>query len=386
MRGNGSRAAALMLSLGLCLGLTACGGKKEEKAAGSPAAESVAAMDGMNIEQAGMSDESFKPADYAWQRSDKYEFPYMGVSFSLPEKLLSKMDQKEIAMFDDSLADEKGGFRYFLVSWNKLTKEQREAEVKKIGDGYTNWMKSLSRVGTIGMYASDMTEEEIKELTRCSTQKKIGESSDGKYVYYMGTDPSASEEERGLIEEIGVTIGEREEMSENGASVPAGQSMTASGTASIAPLSTKTIDGADFSEKDFSDYDLTMVNVFATWCTACVQEIPDLEKLRQEMKDKGVNVVGVVTDTRDESGEENQEAIEKAKLIQAKTKAGYPFLIPDSSYLNGRVKNLQAMPETFFVDKNGNIVGDSYSGSRSLKDWKEIVEKEQKKLKESGSC
>ena len=82
---------------------------------------------------------------------------------------------------------------------------------------------------------------------------------------------------------------------------------------------------------------------------------------------------------------ENQEAIEKAKLIQAKTKAGYPFLIPDSSYLNGRVKNLQAMPETFFVDKNGNIVGDSYSGSRSLKDWKEIVEKEQKKLKESGS-
>lgn len=385
MRGNGSRAAALMLSLGLCLGLTACGGKKEEKAAGSPAAESVAAMDGMNIEQAGMSDESFKPADYAWQRSDKYEFPYMGVSFSLPEKLLSKMDQKEIAMFDDSLADEKGGFRYFLVSWNKLTKEQREAEVKKIGDGYTNWMKSLSRVGTIGMYASDMTEEEIKELTRCSTQKKIGESSDGKYVYYMGTDPSASEEERGLIEEIGVTIGEREEMSENGASVPAGQSMTASGAASIAPLSTKTIDGADFSEKDFSDYDLTMVNVFATWCTACVQEIPDLEKLRQEMKDKGVNVVGVVTDTRDESGEENQEAIEKAKLIQAKTKAGYPFLIPDSSYLNGRVKNLQAMPETFFVDKNGNIVGDSYSGSRSLKDWKEIVEKEQKKLKESGS-
>ena len=385
MRGNGSRAAALMLSLGLCLGLTACGGKKEEKAAGSPAAESVAAMDGMNIEQAGMSDESFKPADYAWQRSDKYEFPYMGVSFSLPEKLLSKMDQKEIAMFDDSLADEKGGFRYFLVSWNKLTKEQREAEVKKIGDGYTNWMKSLSRVGTIGMYASDMTEEEIKELTRCSTQKKIGESSDGKYVYYMGTDPSASEEERGLIEEIGVTIGEREEMSENGASVPAGQSMTASGTASIAPLSTKTIDGADFSEKDFSDYDLTMVNVFATWCTACVQEIPDLEKLRQEMKDKGVNVVGVVTDTRDESGEENQEAIEKAKLIQAKTKAGYPFLIPDSSYLNGRVKNLQAMPETFFVDKNGNIIGDSYSGSRSLKDWKEIVEKEQKKLKESGS-
>ena len=35
-----------------------------------------------------------------------------------------------------------------------------------------------------------------------------------------------------------------------------------------------------------------------------------------------------------------------------------------------------AFPETFFVDKNGNIVGETYSGSHSLDEWKEIVEKE----------
>ena len=32
--------------------------------------------------------------------------------------------------------------------------------------------------------------------------------------------------------------------------------------------------------------------------------------------------------------------------------------------------------ETFFVDKNGNIVGETYSGSRSLDEWKAVVEKE----------
>ena len=32
--------------------------------------------------------------------------------------------------------------------------------------------------------------------------------------------------------------------------------------------------------------------------------------------------------------------------------------------------------ETFFVDKEGNIVGETYTGSHSLEEWKEIVEKE----------
>ena len=72
-------------------------------------------------------------------------------------------------------------------------------------------------------------------------------------------------------------------------------------------LSTKDINGKDFTSKDFEKYDLTMVNVFATWCTACVKEIPDLVEVQNEMKSKGVNIVGVVTDTVDDTGE-NKEA------------------------------------------------------------------------------
>ena len=56
-------------------------------------------------------------------------------------------------------------------------------------------------------------------------------------------------------------------------------------------LSTKDINGKDFTSKDFEKYDLTMVNVFATWCTACVKEIPDLVEVQNEMKSKGVNIV-----------------------------------------------------------------------------------------------
>ena len=123
-----------------------------------------------------------------------------------------------------------------------------------------------------------------------------------------------------------------------------------------------------------------MVNVFATWCTACVKEIPDLVELQKEMKDKGVNIVGVVTDTVDDDGD-NKEAIEKAKVIYEKTKSTYAYLKPDKTNFNGRLNGIQALPETFFVDKNGNIVGDTYSGSHDFKSWKQIVEKELENLK-----
>ena len=72
-------------------------------------------------------------------------------------------------------------------------------------------------------------------------------------------------------------------------------------------LSTKDINGKDFTSKDFEKYDLTMVNVFATWCTACVNEIPDLVEVQNEMKSKGVNIVGVVTDTVDDTGENRKQ-------------------------------------------------------------------------------
>ena len=48
--------------------------------------------------------------------------------------------------------------------------------------------------------------------------------------------------------------------------------------------------------------------------------------------------------------------MKKAQVIQEKTKASYPFLIPDSGMMNGRLNGISAFPETFFVDKEGNIV------------------------------
>lgn len=153
---------------------------------------------------------------------------------------------------------------------------------------------------------------------------------------------------------------------------------------SVGEFTTQDMNGQTYTQDIFKDYELTMVNIFTTWCSPCVAEIPDLEKLRQSMADQGikVNVVGVVLDVLDEKGEVNQEALENAKLLAEKTGATYPFLLPDASYMNGRLIGIQGFPETFFVDKDGNIVGETYSGSGDLEYWTSVVEKELANLKE----
>lgn len=166
--------------------------------------------------------------------------------------------------------------------------------------------------------------------------------------------------------------------------VDGGQSATGAEVTSVGDFTTQDLDKNTVTQDIFAEHELTMVNVFATWCSPCVAEMPDLEKLHQQMKDKDVGVVGVVLDVLNEKGEIVDEDLERAQLLVEETGVTYPVLLPDSTYFNGRMIGIEGLPETFFVDKNGNIVGESYCGSGGLEDWIEVVERELANLKEEA--
>ena len=382
----------------ICFGLGLSGCQKQ----GSGEPKSSVAAEGMeqqglvvSPEEAGVSvnmdssGDKFKPADYTLPVKEEYVYEYMGFKFKLSEKIKEAMQRKDIIMLDDQSPLDQD-LSYGLLNFSKLTEEQKNAEVGKMGDGYEKWQEGLERIASIGMFEKSLSEEEISKITKCDSHTKFGESADGKYSYYLSvksdTDAGTVEEfqkmEKEVIEkkdrpENGFVLSEKSDLEGTMAFVGnSGDAVT-----DLSNLVTKDIEGKEFSSKDFANYDLTMVNVFATWCTACVQEIPALAEVQKEMQPKGVNIVGVVTDTVDDTGE-NQQALEKAKLIMEKTGANYSFLMPDKSNFNGRLNGIQALPETFFVDKNGQIVGESYSGSHNKKDWTEIIEKELARVKE----
>ena len=397
MRKNQFTGACLVTTLCLGLGLTGCQNKvaTEQKSSMAVSENADAQSLAVSPEDAGVSinmdnnGDSFKPADYTLPVKDEYIYEYLGLKFKLSEKIREAMKAKDIVMLDDqSPIDQE--LKYGLLSFSKLTEEQKNAEVGKMGDGYEKWQESLERIGTIGMFEKSLSEEEIGKITKCDSHTKLGESKDGKYSYYLSVNSTADAEAIEELKQTTVEITEKKERPENGfvlseksdlENTMAFSTDSQNVATDLSNLQTMDIDGKEFSGKDFSDYDLTMVNVFATWCSPCVQEIPDIAEIQKEMKGKGVNIVGVVTDTVDQTGE-NQEALEKAKLIRERSKAEYPFLIPDKSNFNGRLSGIQAFPETFFVDKKGQIVGETYSGSHNKKAWLEIIEKELAKVKQ----
>ena len=67
--------------------------------------------------------------------------------------------------------------------------------------------------------------------------------------------------------------------------------------------------------------------------------------------------------------------------MKEKTVVTSPLLSPDSGVLNGRIQGLQSFPESFFVDKEGNIVGEPIMGSNDFDGWKEAVENQLAALK-----
>ena len=310
------------------------------------------------------------PSDYVLQPQESYSYADMGLSFQLPEELLKKMESKEVVMLPDAELTEDGSkLKYGQVSWSTMTEEQREAEVDKSGDGYAQWKEGLSRIGALGTYHKDL-EKKLNELTGCTEHEKIGVSEDGDYIYYLSMNKDADKDLTASLKKIETEITRmvsynEEEMGEGD---------------SVGSFTTEDINGEEYTEAVFQEADLTMVNVFATWCGPCVNEIPYLAELDEKMKDKGVQVIGIVMDAV-KGTEKDEEGIKKAQILAEKTKAEYPFLLPDSGYMNGRLAYVQAFPETFFVDKNGNIVGETYSGSRSLEEWEEIVNTELEGLK-----
>lgn len=139
---------------------------------------------------------------------------------------------------------------------------------------------------------------------------------------------------------------------------------------------TKALDGKEIDSSIFKDNKLTMVNVWATFCGPCIAEMPDIQKLYEEVNKDNINILGVVSDTTDD--EENQEL---AKRIVKEKGVAYTNIIPDEKLQNGFLKDVSGVPTTIFVDSKGNIIGKPIVGSRSKEEYKKEIQERLKSLK-----
>lgn len=127
-----------------------------------------------------------------------------------------------------------------------------------------------------------------------------------------------------------------------------------------------TINGDAIDSSIFAEADITMINIWGTFCGPCIKEMPDLAELYNELPE-GCALIGIVTDVY---GEEN---LDKAVEIVTQTGVTYDNIVPDDALYQFLAANISGVPTTLYVDIDGNILG-GVVGARSKDEYKGILE------------
>lgn len=122
----------------------------------------------------------------------------------------------------------------------------------------------------------------------------------------------------------------------------------------------KTIPAIDFTLKDqygnthtLSDYKgkTVFLNFWATWCSPCKAEMPDIQKLYEEFQQEDVVILGVAAPNL---GREKSEEGIKGFLEEN----GYTYpVVMDTEAEAFQAYGINSFPTTFMIDKDGNVFG-----------------------------
>ena len=136
-------------------------------------------------------------------------------------------------------------------------------------------------------------------------------------------------------------------------------------------------DAVDFKGKEvnneiFKDSPVTIMSIWFTGCKGCINEMPTLQKISEELKDKNVKVMSICLDTY-----ENKKIKDEAqKIIDAKG-VKYPNLaVKPSEEIDAYLKNLTAFPTTLLIGRDGKVIDNISLGSQDKIDelYKKIDE------------
>ena len=90
-----------------------------------------------------------------------------------------------------------------------------------------------------------------------------------------------------------------------------------------------------------------VVNFWATWCPPCVEEMPDLQKVRDEYRDRGVEVIGIGIDSAG-----------RIVAFRDRHRLSLPLLVAGAggSELNRALGNTgSALPYTVLIGREGRL-------------------------------
>lgn len=212
----------------------------------------------------------------------------------------------------------------------------------------------IATVALCGCGLFGKSEEEIQEIPEDVVSEEVVPGSEEDII---ADEPEESES---------LGTGEFEENESLDVNEPVEESEEAAGGAR-GYFTTTDLYGNTVTQEIFAQSDLTVVNVWATYCGPCINEMPYLGELAEEYDSSKVQIVGIPTDVY------NQEYLDYALSLVNETGADYTHLLMSEELYNWGLTEIQYVPTTFFVNSEGEIL-DSVVGSMSKEDWKALID------------
>lgn len=127
------------------------------------------------------------------------------------------------------------------------------------------------------------------------------------------------------------------------------------------------LDGKPVKSKDiFKDHEITMVNLWATWCHNCVDEMTGLGEMAKRLADKNVAVVGICMDADDE--------LEACRAILKEHNVDYLNLMPVEG-LEELLEWQGSLPTSYFFDSEGKLLCMPFRGApMSMDAYEEVID------------
>jgi len=117
------------------------------------------------------------------------------------------------------------------------------------------------------------------------------------------------------------------------------------GSGETAGFELESLEGKTRTLSDY-DGDVVFLNFWATWCAPCVEEMPAMQVLADELEDKGLSVVAVNV------REDRVQVVEFVETLNLE----YTVLL-DKDGQATRDYNVRGYPTTIIIGRDGSLIG-----------------------------
>ena len=104
-----------------------------------------------------------------------------------------------------------------------------------------------------------------------------------------------------------------------------------------------------------SQHKAVLLNFWATWCSFCIEEMPDLVKLQSRLESQGFTILGV----------DVGETAEQAGPFVKKMGLNFPIVL-DGDNTVAQNYNLVGIPVSYLIGPDGKILGEYHGFSKKL--------------------